>query len=171
MRKTVAAVIMVAGGLIGASRGVSPVHAAGAAPVSGASIARTALRYVGLPYRARGDNPRAGFSDLGLVRYVLRQNGITLHVGGQVSRTAYARVLADGTHIAMAALQPGDLVFFRNTLWTGLSHVGIYLGNGKFVHAEWYGYGVTVSSFRHDARDGDYWATHYLTANRPWDGS
>jgi cell wall-associated NlpC family hydrolase len=47
-----------------------------------------------------------------------------------------------------------------------MSHVAIYVGNGTFVHAEWYGYGVTVTAFTNDQRDGRYWDDHYLAANR-----
>lgn len=62
--------------------------------------------------------------------------------------------------------QPGDLLVFRNTVRAGLSHVGIYVGNGTVVHSEWYGYGVTVTSLSNDPRDGWYWTDHFLAANR-----
>jgi cell wall-associated NlpC family hydrolase len=59
------------------------------------------------------------------------------------------------------------VVFFKNTIWRGISHVGIYVGNGRFVHAEWYSTGVRVAQFSADSIDGGYWATHYRTADRP----
>jgi cell wall-associated NlpC family hydrolase len=85
-----------------------------------------------------------------------------------VTHSAYRRMLHEGTQVPMDQLQPGDLLFFQNTNWPGLSHVGIYIGDGKFVHAEYYGVGVTVSSLSNDPRDANYWSVHYRTANRPW---
>ncbi|MCL6636055.1 MAG: C40 family peptidase, partial [Peptococcaceae bacterium] len=58
-------------------------------------------------------------------------------------------------------LQPGDLVFFQNTYQWGLSHAGIYIGNGKFIHAENESTGVTIS----DMWDG-YWGPRFYTARR-----
>lgn len=67
----------------------------------------------------------------------------------------------------MGDLQPGDVVYFSNTIWLGLSHAGIYIGNGQFIHAEWYNVGVTITSFTADPHDWSYWQGHYATANRP----
>ncbi|MGI8827931.1 MAG: C40 family peptidase [Chloroflexota bacterium] len=134
--------------------------------VSGATIAQTALTYVGKPYTNAGTRPETGFSDLGLVRYTYRLDGIRLHIS--VSRDAYRRLLMRGPRVKRSDLQPGDILFFKNTIWDGLSHVGIYVGSGMFVHAEWYNRGVVVSSFKNDPTDGDYWAMHYKTATRPW---
>lgn len=132
--------------------------------VSGAAIVQTALRYVGYRYTTFGISPQTGFSCIGLVSYVYGSNGIPL---------------PDELHAAMAyapavpfnSLEPGDILFFQNTVWTGLSHTAIYLGGGRFVHAEWYNRGVRVSSFYTDPVDGAYWIGKYLGANRPWQGS
>lgn len=170
MRKTVAAATIVLAGVLSGIAGQHATQAATrTASASGSAIVQTALKYLGLPYAPRGTTPRTGFNDLAFVRYAYARSGITLHIG--IARRAYKRLLTKGPRIAMADLQPGDVVFFKNTLWAGLSHVGIYVGDGKFVHAEWYHYGVTVTSFHNDATDGNYWAAHYQTANRPWAGT
>jgi uncharacterized protein YgiM (DUF1202 family) len=73
--------------------------------------------------------------------------------------------------VAFSDLQPGDVLFFQNTVWAGLSHTAIYVGGGRFIHAEWYNRGVVTSSFTNDPVDGNYWTEHYLGANRPWTGA
>jgi cell wall-associated NlpC family hydrolase len=66
-----------------------------------------------------------------------------------------------GSKISDDQLRPGDLVFFRNTYRHGISHVGIYIGNGNFVHAANPRNGVTV-----DALDSSYYAEHFAGARR-----
>jgi cell wall-associated NlpC family hydrolase len=166
MRKTIAIVAVTLGTILGGLTGVHAGAATTSPTPSGATIVHTALKYVGVPYSRFGTNPQTGFNDVGLVRYSYRQNGIRLHI--HQSPTAYSQILADGPRVSMADLKAGDVVFFKNTVWSGLSHVGIYIGAGRFIHAEWYSTGVVVSSFKADSRDGEYWANHFLTANRPW---
>lgn len=90
-------------------------------------VVERALDYIGVPYRFGGSSPR-GFDCSGLVNYVFRETlGVTL------PRTS--RQLATvGVRVAREELRPGDLVFF-NTRGAPNSHVGIYLGDGRFVHA------------------------------------
>jgi len=100
------------------------VTSAPAAPSQvGGRVAALARRFIGTPYRYGGDSP-AGFDCSGLVYYVYREAGIA------VPRTALEQ-RAQARHIPSDALEPGDLVFF----YTPEDHVGIYLGNGEFVHA------------------------------------
>src|SRR5437588_4647020 len=96
--------------------------------VSGASIVQTAMKYLGYPYTATGNSPSTGFSCIGFVSYVYRLNGINLpgDLGG---------ALAFAPRVAFANLQPGDILYFQNTVWAGLSHAAIYIGGGRFVHA------------------------------------
>src|SRR5579872_4298828 len=129
--------------------------AARANSVSGGQIVQTALRYLGVPYSLTGATPKQGFSCIGFVSYVYHLNGIALpgDLGGAMS---YAPL------VPFSQLQPGDILYFQNTIWTGLSHAAIYIGGGRFVHSEWFGYGgVRISSFNNDPRDGNYWITKY----------
>ena len=101
-------------------------------------VVRHALGYVGIPYRYGGDSAATGFDCSGLVWRVYRQaTGITL------PRDTYG-ISRAGVAIASRELQPGDLVFF-NTMRRPYSHVGIYLGRDRFVHAPSSGSAVSVS--------------------------
>lgn len=90
------------------------------------NIVDTARQYVGTPYRYGGESP-GGFDCSGYVMYVHRKNGI------DIPRTAQDQ-FRDGRKVARRNLQPGDLVFFQ-TSRTVISHVGIYAGRDKFIHA------------------------------------
>jgi cell wall-associated NlpC family hydrolase len=177
MRKTAIIVALALIGAFGSMTGdTHHVKAQVSSPSgTGAAIVQTALKLVGAPYVGaivRGRNPSTGFNDAGFVAYAYNRNGIRLHISWNNSEygltAIYQRILRDGPMVERADLQPGDVVYFQNTVWTGLSHVGIYIGGGMFVHAEWYNRGVVVSSFTHDPVDGSYWTGKYLTANRPW---
>lgn len=119
----------------------------------GPSIVSIAMRYVGYRYRFGGTTP-AGFDCSGFVYYVVNK------AGRNISRDMYAQ-LGSGTRVSSSNLQPGDLLFFSGTYKGGLSHAGIYIGNGKFVHAENESTGVTVSELW-----SAYWAAHYTAAVR-----
>lgn len=115
-------------------------------------IIATAKEYIGVPYVWGGTSP-SGFDCSGLVYYVFRQHGISLN------RTA-ATQYQHGVYVSKSNLQPGDLVFFQNTYKTGISHVGIYIGDGQFIHAS-SSSGVIIS-----ALSNSYWASHYYGARR-----
>ncbi|MCX7831488.1 MAG: NlpC/P60 family protein [Actinobacteria bacterium] len=88
------------------------------------SIVETALNYLGIPYLWGGERPETGFDCSGLVRYVYLQHGIELpHYSGYQFKY--------GKPVEKSELMPGDLVFFGNPI----HHVGIYIGNGYFIHA------------------------------------
>jgi cell wall-associated NlpC family hydrolase len=116
-----------------------------------AGIVRTAERYIGAPYRHGGATPR-GFDCSGYVMYVYKQNGILLP--RQVHRQYDA-----GRHISLGRAQPGDLVFFRISGRRNLSHVGIYMGGGRFIHAPRSGKRVTYANI-----DKPYWKKRYRGA-------
>jgi cell wall-associated NlpC family hydrolase len=114
------------------------------------SLTRSALRFIGTPY-VFGGTRSTGFDCSGYVQHVFAMLGFHL------PRTADAQFDA-GHHIA-AAMEPGDLVFFH-TYAPGVSHVGIYLGNNRFIHSS-SSRGVSISSL-HDS----YWAPRYRGAKR-----
>jgi len=93
-----------------------------------------ALQYLGIPYVWGGSSPSTGFDCSGFVAYVFAQVGVSLphHAASQY---------AYGTPVPYDQLAPGDLVFF-----SGLGHVGIYIGGGQFVHAPHTGDVVRISS-------------------------
>jgi cell wall-associated NlpC family hydrolase len=115
-------------------------------------IAKLALSMVGVPYRYGGSNPDEGFDCSGLVHYTYTSNG---HVVPRTSQAQYdaARI------IALAEAAEGDLLFFRDE--TKLSHVGIYLGDGEFVHAPSTGDTVRVASI-----DSPYYQRHLIAVGR-----
>lgn len=114
-------------------------------------IIQTGLRLTGVPYVFGGTSP-SGFDCSGFVRYVFASAGISL------PRTADAQFDA-GNPVSISKLQPGDLVFYT-TYADGASHNGIYIGDGKFVHAS-SSRGVTV-----DRMDSSYWSARYYGARR-----
>ncbi|MGY0634997.1 C40 family peptidase [Luteimonas sp. A478] len=118
------------------------------------SLLQRGLALLGTPYRWGGTSPERGFDCSGLVSYVFKTTlGIDLP---RVSRDM-ARA---GAPVERAQLDPGDLVFFA--LRGGrIDHVGIYIGEGRFLHAPRTGRDVTVS-----ALDGGYWAGKFKQARR-----
>jgi cell wall-associated NlpC family hydrolase len=112
-------------------------------------LTRSALRFLGVPY-AFGGTSSAGFDCSGFVQHVFALLGVSL------PRTADAQY--DAGRPAVGGPRPGDLVFFDT--YGGVSHVGIYLGHGKFVHAS-SSHGVTVSHLSES-----YWAARYVGAKR-----
>jgi cell wall-associated NlpC family hydrolase len=122
----------------------------------GATLVANAMKYVGYRYVFGGTSP-AGFDCSGFVYYIHNRSG------WPVGRGMWQQYNG-GARIAMNALQPGDTVFFANTYMPGLSHDGIYIGSGQFVHASDERSGVTVSSLW-----SGYWQAHYVGATRLWD--
>ena len=95
-----------------------------------ASIYEEAKKYVGTPYVWGGSSPETGFDCSGYVCWVYNQNGYN------VGRTTANGLWQKSQHISEAEAKPGDLVFFKGTYDTpGMSHCGIYLGNGMMVSA------------------------------------
>lgn len=117
-------------------------------------VALQALAHLGTPYRMSGLSPQTGFDCSGLVAYVYREGaGMTLPRNTfDLSRL--------GEAIEPAALRPGDLVFY-NTQQRDYSHVGIYLGEERFIHAPSSGGEVRVENLR-----ADYWVRRYNGARR-----
>ncbi|MCX7758058.1 MAG: C40 family peptidase [bacterium] len=117
------------------------------------SVVNLALQQVGKPYIFGAEGPNA-FDCSGLVQWAFKRCGRNL------PRTADQQFRI-GTPVPRNQLQAGDLVFFANTYKPGISHVGIYIGNGKFVHAANSKKGVIVSNLSEA-----YYAQHYAGAKR-----
>jgi cell wall-associated NlpC family hydrolase len=121
------------------------------APTEG--IAGAGLKLLGAPYVWGGSSP-SGFDCSGFVWYAARQAGKSISRGmlGEYN---------SGPHPSRDELKAGDLVFFQNTYTPGLSHNGIYIGNGQFVHAADEHAGVTISSL-----SSAYWSSPWVGATR-----
>jgi cell wall-associated NlpC family hydrolase len=115
-------------------------------------VVATALGLQGVPYRLGGDDP-SGFDCSGLVQYVFAQNG------RRVARVV-AEQYGEGRPVTRREVQPGDLVFFA-TSGRRVSHVGIAIGGGQFVHAP-----SSRGVVRVESLDAAYWSRHYAGARR-----
>ncbi len=124
------------------------------APGAGQEFALRALGYIGVPYRWGGVSPNTGFDCSGLIRYVYSQL-----TGQSLPYNSY-QLSGIGDTVDREQLQPGDLVFF-NTMRQPFSHVGIYLGDARFVHAPSTGGHVKISNM-----NNRYWQHRYNGARR-----
>jgi len=117
-------------------------------------LAMEAKRYIGIRYRYASSLPSRGFDCSGFVYYLLQRQGVT------VPRTASA-MFSVGKPVKRSELRPGDLVFFKTTPRERITHVGVYIGDGKFVHASSAKGRVIVSSLT-----TGYYAHRYVGARR-----
>ncbi|WP_291229285.1 C40 family peptidase [Dokdonella sp.] len=109
----------------------------------------------GIRYRRGGQDPKTGFDCSGFVRYVYQ------HTVGALLPSNSASQYQAGTNIARDEMKTGDLVFFR-THGKRISHVGIYIGDNRFIHSPSTGKRVSVSNL-----DETYWARRFAGARRP----
>ena len=100
-------------------------------------LVRTVRRYLGVPYRWGGTDRDEGFDCSGLTMVCYRLNGLNLP---RVSRSQYKA----GRWVAKSKLRPGDLVFFATKGGKRVTHVGMYAGNGEFIHAPRTGKNVRI---------------------------
>jgi len=124
------------------------------APKTTKTLASTALNFLGIKYRFGGETPNTGFDCSGLVSYAAEKS-----LGLKLPRTS-AEMAREGKSVKTSELKKGDLVFF-NTRGHRNSHVGIYLGDKKFVHAPRSGSVVRIESM-----DIAYWKKRYNGARR-----
>ncbi|MBB3011795.1 cell wall-associated NlpC family hydrolase [Cupriavidus alkaliphilus] len=117
-------------------------------------LVMNALGLIGVRYRFGGNTPESGLDCSGFVRYVFHDT-----FGFMLPRRS-VEISRVGTTVATNDLRPGDLVFF-NTMRQTFSHVGIYIGDNKFVHAP-----STGSKIRVDDMRAAYWVTRYNGARR-----
>ena len=117
-------------------------------------ILMQAFSLTGIQYKYGGSSPETGFDCSGFVRYVFNQ-------ATKITLPPTARAISQlGKTVKKEELQPGDLVFF-NTLKSAFSHVGIYIGGNKFIHAPRSGAVVRVEDM-----DNSYWSNRFNGAQR-----
>ena len=123
-------------------------------PASANAVTLRALSLVGTPYRYGGNTPESGFDCSGLVNYVYSDM-----LALRLPRSSRELAGVQGPRLAPERLASGDLVFFGSS--GNVTHVGIYVGEGRFVHAP-----STGGTVRLDRLDGPYWRDHYSGAKR-----
>jgi len=134
-----------------------PRRAASPPPDTGAAMAALAVSLVGTPYQFGGADA-AGFDCSGLALYVHARMGIAIpRTAREQQQTAHP--------VGLAALAPGDLIFFRMRS-RRVDHVGVYVGDGRFVHAPRAGGAVAYG----ELGDSGYYRTRVAGAGRFWDG-
>jgi cell wall-associated NlpC family hydrolase len=136
-----------------ASASDAAVFAAASGSSIGSDIVAYAKNYLGCKY-VYGANGPSTFDCSGFTKYVLA------HFGYTINRTASTQ-LQNGTSVSYANLQPGDLVFFKNGTSKAASHVGIYVGSGKFIHAS-----STGRTVRIDSLSSGWYRSIYVGARR-----
>lgn len=123
-------------------------------PGAANAVLMRAIGLVGTPYRYGGNTPQSGFDCSGLVTYVYRDM-----LDLRLPRSSRELAAVQGPKIAPGKLATGDLVFFGSG--GSVSHVGIYIGEGRFVHAP-----STGGTVRLDRLDGSYWLKNYSGSKR-----
>lgn len=131
-----------------------PIEIQASAPVvrSAHPAVELAMNFLGTPYKRGSSNPSTGFDCSGLVYYVFKQLQVQLP---RRAKDIFARL----DHVAREELKPGDLLFFHT--YARLSHVGVYIGEGMFVHAPRTGESVKV-----DAMSSSYYRKRFAGARR-----
>lgn len=125
-------------------------------PAAADDMAMTALTLMGTPYKYGGSSPEVGFDCSGLVQYIYRDiSAVTL------PRTAAEMANLAGRDVSTRELVVGDLLFFRLGKSARINHVGVYIGEDRFVHAP-----RTGATVRIDKLDNRYWMRYYDRARR-----
>ena len=117
-------------------------------------LVKTAYSFLGLPYRWGGSSPGKGFDCSGLTMAVYQLNGIAL------PRSSYLQWRA-GRPVTLKNIKKGDLVFFATSGWHRVSHVGIYVGNNRFIHAPGKGKRIKI-----DSLNNRYFRKHFVGARK-----
>ena len=121
-----------------------------------ADVLFRALGLVGTPYRWGGNTPDSGFDCSGLIKYVYNDMA-----GISLPRTTREMIVMRAQSVGQDQLQTGDLLFFATGGGTQVSHAGIYVGEGRFVHAP-----ATGGTVKLDSLNKAYWQKAYLNAKR-----
>jgi cell wall-associated NlpC family hydrolase len=123
---------------------------------SASDLVISAMNFLGVPYRRGGSSPEQGFDCSGFTRHIFERT-LGLALPHRADQQAHDPGLA---RVARDELRPGDLVFF-NTMRRAFSHVGIYIGDGKFIHAPRTGAQVRVENMQ-----AAYWSRRFNGARR-----
>jgi cell wall-associated NlpC family hydrolase len=141
-------------GAVAATTGLGIAEKSSAASVTGQDLANFGLQFVGYPYVWAGNTP-SGFDCSGFTQYVMLNM-----VGTDITHSTELQ-MNYGSWVDWGNWAPGDFVYFAGTWGDGISHCGIYIGDGQFVHAENESTGVCISSLY-----SDYYGGHYYGAVR-----
>ena len=114
-----------------------------------------AMGLLGVAYRYGGTSVSTGFDCSGFMQHIFKRA-----MGINLPRTS-AEQAQMGTPVARSELQPGDMVFFRTLGGSRISHVGLYIGNDRFIHAPRTGKNIEITSLSHK-----YWSGKYACARR-----
>ncbi|CFA98837.1 C40 family peptidase [Neisseria meningitidis] len=115
----------------------------------------SAMGLLGIAYRYGGTSISTGFDCSGFMQHIFKRA-----MGINLPRTS-AEQARMGTPVARSELQPGDMVFFRTLGGSRISHVGLYIGNNRFIHAPRTGKNIEITSLSHK-----YWSGKYAFARR-----
>ena len=113
-----------------------------------------AMSLIGVGYRWGGTSPSTGMDCSGFMQYIFRKS---MNINLPRTSSEMAQI---GTQISRSALQVGDMVFF-NTAGRRISHVGMYIGDNRFIHAPRKGKSIEITSL-----ENKYWNSKYVTARR-----
>lgn len=141
-----------------ASRRPTPVAPPARVEGNAAGVVETALAVMGTPYRWGGSS-REGFDCSGLIQYAYRQHGISLPRSSDAQARTGTPVTRD-----VARLAPGDVLAFSAVPGGQVTHVGMYVGEGKFIHSA--SGGVVLSRLAPDDPDGVWWWQRWVGARR-----
>ncbi len=143
-------------GIVEPARPAAPATAAPSWPQRASEMVMTAMTFIDLPYRRGGNSAESGFDCSGFTRHIF-QTSLGLPLPRRVDDQASAPGLVK---VAREQIEPGDLVFF-NTLKRTFSHVGIYVGEGRFIHAP-----RTGGAVRMERMNIAYWSKRFTGARR-----
>ncbi|ASK27193.1 C40 family peptidase [Neisseria chenwenguii] len=134
-----------------------PTNSAQGARAAGSTndLIRSAMGLLGIAYRYGGTSVRTGFDCSGFMQHIFRRS-----LGVNLPRTS-AQQAKMGYHINRSELQAGDMVFFRTRGRGRISHVGLYIGNNRFIHAPRTGKRIEITSL-----GNRYWNAKYAFARR-----
>ncbi len=121
------------------------------------NVLQSALSFTGIRYRYGGASPLTGFDCSGFVGYVFRESA-----GLKLPRASYQMASVDGRKLSREELQAGDLVFFAQR--KRVNHVGIYLGDDRFIHSP-----STGGRVRTDELSNNYWRKRFVNGKRVLD--